>query len=742
MPDPIELDSYRSSNFLSYHAKIDQYQIYSLAIDDYELVTETTTGEPGRFLYIYADKPTKAEIIAYGSLIESQLIVDFAYDTNYDGYRRSGFNVWGKLSSNGLYYDDIVLENTGGDNWYSNINAQIYIPYNPPTGYTVILSGSEGFYPGLDTPELLNTLPIKIDTGIQQFAIGEDPSNYPPSQNTSITTSIIEVAECVAFQSFSPINAITFDFSILVKEFPKKRKPEITYAKKYWQAIPHLIETYYGKDTASYRDLITGHPLDPRKLPKYIDGIATTSRTIEYKYYRQNKLETHPRVVATIDWFEGKINVIAGNSYRLPIIDPVLGTLIVDEITANELILKNDEYPLIVIRSGNLLALSGLMQYWNTLYSEPDPVDPNYTDFGYNYSVSVTLYPGTVSLPESGIYLGSKSIQTSNPTPRILAANNDRWSKGSNTVNYNFGVTINNLPAELHALFNGLDHQLLFYSQQPNNQIGTYIMDSPRILEIHLFIQQIVKALDAEKYSVNDIDENNPRVTNLGYLIENIARVNGLRLNANGEINLQEEKTKYLPATLNNPQANDKNAYGLTSFGTRGKYLPHLPTSYTNGKEQILHDVVHDIPQLLEAILRQLDISLGIQHGSEIRTVGLDGKIQSYPNQLALNLHLASKIEGIGFTVDRLFNQSSVTAQEVRGLYSGIGIPVTQKFLNLNNASTGKTVQLPYFSHQVNKPSLFSGITDLKVNIGIINGILLPKKQNKGSMLDPFKKFG
>lgn len=254
-------------------------------------------------------------------------------------------------------------------------------------------------------------------------------------------------------------------------------------------------------------------------------------------------------------------------------------------------------------------------------------------------------------------------------------------------------------------------------------------MDSPRTIEIHA-------ALQADTYGNGD-----PKT--VAWLVNRTAQVNGIRVDVETKIDLVSEKA-YQRQTVNNPNLGNNPTgspdYSLTCYGAKGKIVPHLPTSYdANGRAERLYDVVHDRAQELEAVLNQLDRSLGIQHGSEIRFTGIDGKIQSYPNQLALLLNLANKIEKIQYVSDRMLNVALVTGNEVRELYPGIGIPVTQKSLQLNDTTTGKAISLPYVGYQKNQPSIAKSLTTLAINIAVILGVLMPKKQAPSR--NPFNKF-
>jgi hypothetical protein len=412
-------------------------------------------------------------------------------------------------------------------------------------------------------------------------------------------------------------------------------------------------------------------------------------------------------MLRSIDWMTYRCQLTKNTPIELPIVDCVLGTLNIDNLGVVGLLFglstQSGKYPTEFYFKDSL---SKLFEHWIELWN-PSQTQP-------------TLDTAEIRLL------------------RLMGANNNHWNnRPTTTADLNFDIS--------HPMF--VVDEVRAYNwhiaPQPDNKgIGTLIMDSPRTIEIHA-------ALDAGNYSIHS-DPTKKKENNLGFLIENTARVNGIRFDENGEIDLKKEKDFYQPKTINNPtlgtpNANGKyNKYGMSCFGTIGMIIPHLPTTYgKDGKQQQLFDVIHDNQQLAMAILRQLDVSLSIQHGSEIRINGLDGKVHAYPNQLAVQLECLQRLEKIKYLTEKSFLINTVTGTEVRELFSGIGIPVTQKFLPLKDPDNSrKTLSLPYFGHQKNKPSIAGMLTTTHVNLAVINGVLMPKKQpEKNNVMNPFKTF-
>ncbi len=628
MDEPIRFDDYVSLGFNEHHAKIDQYQTYSLIFDDMLAVDNSEHWEPG---ITYVDEPE-----------------------------------------------------------FINIS-------------------------GVDYPNPSYGLP------------GKPAKYYLTSDSSPVTRDNV-----VAFDTFIPDRKIPFDFSSLAVAYPYLRGKIRKWQRClcFFDALINGFTFNYNLQEwtitegvkASYRDLITGHPSDSRKLPVYMEGIATSDRVISYGYYRRNELEDHPKVWATIDWLQYSQRVTKGKKYRLAINNPVLGTLDIDALTLGELIDRVGDYPKAYLPIG--AAVGDLIVYWTATYTAPDVLVG---------TVGALNTPGTYNsvsgwAVENEQHLFRRSVVEFQSATRVLAATNDRWQLGSFTASLN-------PPTGNHPAFQGIDDQTLFYQLNSDNSIGTLIMDSPRIKEIH-------QALEAGKYAT-DPDLGGARVANLGWLIENSARVLGLRRKPDGKVDMPKERDKYKPKTLMNPYSPQGEHY-LTTWGDTGRYMPFLPTTYnSDGKEEKRYDVVSDLPQMLEAMLRQLDVSLGVQHGSEIRVKGLDGKIQAYPNQLALLLHLANQIEQIKYDAAKTRNVTAVSGQEIRELFSGIGIPSTQKYLPLVDPNNGKEQQLPYFGHQKNQPSIANTLATLAVNIGVIVGAIMPKKpaEKTTATLNPFERW-
>jgi hypothetical protein len=639
MPE-IQLDEYASPNFLSHHARIDQYQIYSLISDDIDSAGAVTTANEG---IIYPIP---------------------------DGFVRAIFLLNGQF--------------TGAEFFGEAITRQA-------------------------------------------------------SRKSRTQDSITENLGCSAFQSFDVYGKIPIDFAAIAQAFPV-RKPALLTLNIPGSGIPDRAIAI-EKEQASYKDLITGKPvdsingqiLDSRQLPIYYRGRATSSREIQYGYYRSNDRETHPNLKHSLDWLSGVIEVKLGQSYQLPINNPVLGTLMIDAQTAEEIINRPGDYPLNLVRYG--ANLQELVKGWNELYTPPIEASNRPWADAYTVTVSLAAFPegfdpGTywthafTTTGEAAPYnaITFKSETNYVPKTRILAANNDRWHYGTLTVS-------SNPPSENHPVFNTDDYSL-FYTPNADGSIGSYIMDSPRLLEIH-------RALDAAKYASDPDDPNGgPRVVTLGWMIEKLTNFVGIRRKPNGKFLSSAEADKYKRTRLNNPKWT-AGQYAFDEWGDRGLAIPYLPTAYKDGQRQDNQfDLVHDLPQLLQALHDQIDASQGIQHSAEIR-LPIGQQVQAYPNQGAMLIDLAARMIEVQAMAERMMVMDVETSNTVRELFPGIGIPTATKSVSVEIGGKPKRIYYPAF--QQGKGSILDQLGELAINIGIILGVLMPRG-GKDERLNPFER--
>jgi hypothetical protein len=486
-------------------------------------------------------------------------------------------------------------------------------------------------------------------------------------------------------------------------------------------SISHTIyqDIYTHHDVSlsvpSYLSLVYGYYLDNRVRPPANPLITiNVSGSLKIGYYKWNKYERIENLTS-IDWRVYEIKFTKNIPCVIPITDCVLGTLVFigDSTLVN---LVKSELATIQLPTNSY--------QWSDYY------------FGGRtqalFGEWVALYNAIELQPEPpDVWLIYQSYRefTDPPIFRRLSANN-------NWINDN----LNGIEADLNPQ---LDHPMFEVNQnrayrdhfrlQTDGSLGDIQMDSPRIVEMHT-------ALNAAKYAVNDLDNTTDRVSTLGYYIEKISSLLGHRVDANGEVDLKKE-AEIVPQLLNKPRwKQGDTSYSQFCFGQKGIIVPSLPTSYDkSGKLLELYHICHDIPQLLSALQSDIDKSLGIEQGSQIRVKGLDGKIVPFQNQLAMAIDNQQKIQILSDRIEKLYGQNLVQGQELRGLYAGIGIPVSVEKLPVTDAKGKVKTYLPYFTYQQSQSSILGHLTAIKMNLSIVLGVLMPKAENKS--INPFKRL-
>jgi hypothetical protein len=139
---------------------------------------------------------------------------------------------------------------------------------------------------------------------------------------------------------------------------------------------------------------------------------------------------------------------------------------------------------------------------------------------------------------------------------------------------------------------------------------------------------------------------------------------------------------------------------------------------------------------LFEAMRDELDLSIGIQHSGAIR-LPVGNQVQAYPNQAGMLQDLSAReIEQEAIIRCLLIMMAEVTNTN-RELMAGLGIPVSTKHLQIQVG--GKVESIEYPAYQQSKPSAGERISGLEKNLGIIMGMLFPRK-NRLKNLNPWAK--
>lgn len=682
-------DPYVAAQFDNLHALIDNYQIYSIWIGDRIEKKQTTTHQPAVQL-----PPV---------LVNDDVSFSEEYRLHYGLPTYTGTNTtvpvqyWKKLNVAPNSYPSLItielrdepnnpsilpiaqavasaLSNGYTQYGVSPSRTFSFTVGQPYYGYFPVITPIYGSYANLDNRgAIINVLP-PVDSEIQ-------------------------IDNCIVYQSFSPSEKIPIDLSELLEL--------------------HGNRLFNGKVRIDYQSLISGHIKDVRKLPRDISITASRTRTVRYSYYRSNLSETHPTISNTLDWVTARIEVKEGEIYILPVKDPMLGTLVTDADTQAELlgITQNNRYSCKYLFREYL---PELISQWDVYYPLPGAVDP---PLASTWTITATgqTPPLTYSVTQ---------ILAVIPIIRVMAASNNLWGYGSKSTN-------KNRPAGDHPIFN-FDGAALFINLQPDGTYGTYMVDSPRLIENLEKTLEIHEALDAGVYA-SYLDQNGQkvkRVTNIGWTLNKLAEVMGIRRKPNGKFLSLDEQARYDRTRLSNPKwkAGD---YETTSWGNKGYAMRHVPTAYVNGQRQDnQYDLVTTIPQMIEALIDQIDLGQGLQHTSEIR-IKVGDQVQSYANVGQLMIDLATRVIEIEALIQRSAVMQVETSNTVRELWPAIGLAVTTKSVLVKIG--GKVQQIFYPGFQAGKGSIRDVISAGHVNLGILMGQLMPQKL-KDSRLNPFKK--
>jgi hypothetical protein len=341
----------------------------------------------------------------------------------------------------------------------------------------------------------------------------------------------------IGLQTYNNLGLVFYEYS--GRGWPVQESVVID-VKVYGEPAPKLADP----NKPCYRHLITGFELDDRVFPTELRLTCNLGKEINIGYYCRNKVEKIPNLIS-IDWVSLKISLIANVPFFLDITDLVLGTLYLDTSLSLQ---TNGTIPYTsLLPSG----LSDLFTYWNNLYKIQNPTNLNY----FNETRKI----------------------------RLCAANNNVWN--NNTIiqsDINYDLT--------HPLF-AVDNQRAYdwhIKPQTNNSVGTLIMDSPRVIEIHA-------ALEASKYKAEvaavigtGTAENpqTPAIHTLGY---SIANGGGQKLT---EIHAALEAAKYkaeVPAvigtgTADNPQTPAIHTLGYSIANGGGQKLTEIHKALDAGK--------------------------------------------------------------------------------------------------------------------------------------------------------------
>jgi hypothetical protein len=268
--------------------------------------------------------------------------------------------------------------------------------------------------------------------------------------------------------------------------------------------------------------------------------------------------------------------------------------------------------------------------------------------------------------------------------------------------------------------------------------IGTGTEEEPQILAKHRLdwylrnitsseIKQIHVALDAGKWGVK-VDHPDPdkdpifHVDNLGWRIQRMNEVLGIRVRADGSIDKELEKTTNRRLHAEGSAQNDDEDYNLNCFGKKGMLVRHLPNKFDrSGTVAGGYRKIIDIPQLLAELHEQANAAMGYQEGTAIE-IQLDGKTYRYPNQLALMTEIFVTLKQTATYSKGTFFSSLIAEQSIKEVMAGLGLRTVDKYLEFKVA--GKVTKLYYKGISASQ-SIRRKLSAVATNVGIVIGNII-----------------
>ena len=389
-------------------------------------------------------------------------------------------------------------------------------------------------------------------------------------------------------------------------------------------------------DKPNYYSLLKGYELDTRKVPNQPVIVPTINQKITLVYYRQNKLE--PIGFPSLDWMSYELNLVAGEPIVLPIVDCVLGTMYCSSASVKSQI-------------SNLQTLSEKYDYSNYFPTDIGALFSQWNALWQSQLVSISI-PAT-ALNYATVKETSRSVVT-------IGAINNYWNNRSNPTNdFNASsshplVTVNNLRAYNWHI-----------KPQSDGSIGNLIMDSPRTIEIHA-------ALNAGKWAINPDDPTKPRKDDLGWRIERMNEVLGIRVGTDLKFNPTKEKSM-VRRVIKSDQKLDPKKVGVNNFGSDGMVVKRINNQFNGDKiESDQCVIVYDILQLIQEYHEQHNLAVGIQESSAIQIK--EGKNRArFDNQLGLLVEMFNLLTSANEMTRASLISSLVSQSQTNEIIAGLG---------------------------------------------------------------------
>jgi hypothetical protein len=538
-----------------------------------------------------------------------------------------------------------------------------------------------------DTREIIGTNVIEND-GSRYF-----DASTPFTEENYLLKPITRIAEnATRAYRFSSVIFINVPSGITGLQ-PGRHRLEYWVQPQAWNVYRNTL------DKPCYLDLVAGYCLDPRKIARQITLKSDTKKIAKIGYYRNNPYEqisNKRNGLTSIDWFSTVIYLDKNVELKIDVSGIVLGTFYCDsELTISIAETNsNDLYPVEFLKY-NQSNTATLFASWLSLYDA-------------EVLRQSTEYPEFMPFTNSGL----PEVETGNKL-RLLAAHNNHWNNTEPLED--IGTEAN------HPLFKVDNSRTYDYHFKPqiDGSIGNLKMDSINIINI-------AKALEADKYSTNELDPDVPRVPTLGWHINRQSEILGIRVKADGKIDETLEKKEKLRLHVEGLEKNDPQEYGINSFGSKGILVRHLCNKFAPDGKNLKtvaggYRKIHDLPQYLAELHEQANAAVGYQEGTAIE-IQLDGETYRYPNQLALLTELFVTAKQTATYSKGAFFSSVVGEQSIKEVMAGLGLRTVDKFIEFEVA--GKVAKLYYKGISASQ-SIRRKLSAVATNIGITIGNII-----------------
>lgn len=230
--------------------------------------------------------------------------------------------------------------------------------------------------------------------------------------------------------------------------------------------------------------------------------------------------------------------------------------------------------------------------------------------------------------------------------------------------------------------------------------------DSQRVIEIHA-------ALQADKYSKDDVNPNNARVANLGWLINKISQVLGLHFQSDGAM-VKVPNTKWVKPGDKIPEQYQFNQFGKNNWGNQeGVGIAYEVRSNYFGSDKFGDETIEEggyvlcnsLLQFLDVQEDDLDRALGLQDlGANVLPKADGSGYILYQGLHSLVMELAYAVSAVSINTAQahvLGMKSNAMLQEIMAV---LGSPITLKEIDCELA--GQQVKIPFSGITEGTPSM------------------------------------